>query len=83
MDTLFFDNGVSKIHWKNKASSKNDACQNGCLHVEEFKTQLQMNQRPQHKTRHTELDRRKKWGITLTKFSQETASSTEHQWCRH
>jgi hypothetical protein len=53
---------------KKKAPSTNGTGLNGCLHVEECKeihiyhpvqTQVQVDQRPHHKTRYTKTNRRK------------------------
>ena len=65
---------------KKKVSSINDAGQTGCprenndnrhilftLHI----TQVQIDERPQHKTRKTELDRRK-WRVALNSQARET-----------
>ena len=55
---LFFDKECKTYNGNNEASSTNDACLTGCLHVEECKwihiyhaDQVKVIQRLQHKTR--------------------------------
>lgn len=67
-----------KYRLETKEPSTNDACQTGWLHVEDIKhihtfilitlskSQWQMGQRPHHKVRYTESDRRKIVPISLT-----------------
>jgi hypothetical protein len=66
---LVFDKEARNTHLiKKKASSTNGAGLTGCctnknanrsIFITMHKTQVQVDQNPQHKTRHTEPDRRK------------------------
>lgn len=65
---LSFDKEARNTPWEKKASSTKGAGQAGCQHAAEckfihtitlHKTQVQVNQRPQHNNRYTEHNRRK------------------------
>lgn len=68
-------------------SSKNRFCQTGCLQVKDandaifiilLKSQVQVDQRPYHKTRNTELDRGevRKYPLTLWHMRQHSEQNT-------
>ena len=67
---LIFDKEAKTEEWNTKSIFKNGAGQTGHLHVEKrkyihiyhlHKTQLQRDQRPQCKTRHTKSNRTERW----------------------
>lgn len=69
-NTWFFDKEIRKTHWKKERSSTNGVGLTGCWYVGNayrstsitlYKTKVQVDLRPQHKTKSTNLIE-EKWG---------------------